>query len=199
MSVQIRKSDNVDVSLSSSGIYVRRADGVDVACNRGAARDTSNVDRNFYVRETKVYPGANMNYVNQSSYGPYGECSNNGSTIRIYTFGGTDTGVIVCWIGPINTTGKSKLYFNTLTRTISIDTQHTWRLGWCTNNTDTNYNNWNIQNFTDFGSTGNVTWGSGTTFGVQQGSAMYLGIHQYSSNNYSGHTCTTTISGIYLQ
>ena len=155
-------------------------------------------DHIIFSRETQVYPGVGMNYFNTGTYQPYGTCTNNGSTIHIETFGGTHTGGIVCYIGPFNAVGKTKIMFN-LVRNVSIDTQHHFVIGLATNNQVGSSSGWQVLNESSYGATGGITWTKSNVWSITNpSSSMWLGVGQTSSNNYSGHTLITDITGIWL-
>ena len=152
----------------------------------------------IFSRETQVYPGVGMNYFNTGTLQSYGTCTNNGSTVHIETFGGTDTGGITCYIGPFNAVGKTKIMFN-LVRNVSIDTQHYFVIGIATNNQSSSTSGWQVLNTSSYGATGGITWTKSNVWSiVNPSSSMWLGVAQTSSNNYSGHTLIIDITGIWI-
>ena len=199
--LQVRDATGVDRNVQASingGLMIRDATGVDRQCIHGQVRDATGVDRTFWLPETQVYPGVGMNYFNTGTYQSYGTCTNNGSVVHIDTFGGTHTGGIVCYIGPFNAVGKTKIMFN-LTRTYTIDLQHHFVIGLATNNQSNSTSAWQVLNTTSWGATGNVTWTKSNVWSiVNPSSSMWLGVAQTSSDNYSGHTLVTDVTGIWL-
>ncbi len=174
------------------------AQSANVLINNQAANQVLFNNALVWKKQLNVYPGFGFSYQNLGSYQPYGEASNSGSQIRIYTYGGTDAGFIRGYIGPFSAVGFRTLYIN-MSVTPALDNQHALQFGLTTTLNSGEWT-WGILygNITNYGIGG---WSGTFSYDISGWpyNGLYFAWAQVSSANNSGHNLTTLINSIYLQ
>ena len=150
----------------------------------------------YWKRQKKVYPGIGVaNSQNTSSYQPYWKWSNDGSTLHVESFGGTDTGSGWISVGPFSTVGYSKAFFDRLTITKTTNTGGWVKIG--IGNVNCGFHYTFIEG-TGHG-LGTTTYYLDSKWNIDHNSAYYLLIMTSASADYSGHTVKVDITGFYLE
>ena len=172
------------------------AQSANVLINNKAASQVLYNNALVWKKQLNIYPASNFYYQNLGTYLPYGEASNSGSQISIYTYGGTDAGVIRGYVGPFSAVGFSNLYI-TMSATPTHDNQHYLKWG-VTTGLYSDPNSWGVMAEYSY----NVGGWSGTfSYDITRWpyNGLYFAWMQSSSANNSGHNLTTLINNIYLQ
>jgi hypothetical protein len=172
------------------------AQSANVLINNKASNQVFFNNALVWKKQLNIYPGSGFSYQNLGSYQPYGEASNSGSQIRIYTYGGTDAGFIRGYIGPFSAVGFSTLFINMSVTPVG-DVSHYLKWG-VTTSLYSDASTWGAMAEYSY----NVSGWSGTySYPISSWpyNGLYFAWHQSSSANYTGHNLTTLINSIYLQ
>lgn len=149
-----------------------------------------------WKKQAQIYPGIGVaNSQNTSSYQPYWKWSNDGSTLHVESFGGTDTGSGWIAVGPFSSIGYSKAFFSNCTITKTTNTGGWVKVGIGDVNCGFHY--------VFFEGTGHglgtTTYYSDSRWSIGQNGYYFLLIMTSASADYSGHTVKVDITGFYLE
>lgn len=140
----------------------------------------------------QIYPGKGIaNAVNSSDYQPYWTYSDNGSTIHVESFGGTNYGKGFVAIGPFSSIGYSQCYFHNAAVNVLVNNSVLAEVGIGDIN----------GNFTQrfFYTNGGIVYGTGSVFNINSANGnYYLIIKTEAGADYSGHKVTVDLTGFTL-
>lgn len=178
------------MALFYNGAHVSPSNNVFI--NSQAARRVIYNGVEVWKKALQVYPGYGVaNAQNQGSHKPYWSYSNNGNTVTVSSYGGTDAGYGFIAIGPFSSIGYSQCYFHNLSVNVEVNNGVKAEIGIGDINCGFH------QKFLEPNANG--SWGSGSVFNINApNGGYYLLIRTWASADYSGHRITVNLTGFTL-
>lgn len=179
------------MALYYNNNYVNPA--YNVFINNQASKQLIYNNVEVWKKSLQVYPGAGVaNAQNIGSYKPYWTYSNNGSTVHVESYGGTDAGDGFITMGAFSSIGYSQCYFHNLSVGVAVNNSVNAKIGIG----DINGNFYQVFIDTAYAN----TWGSGSVFNLTAApnANYFLIIKTWASADYSGHKVTVDMTGFTL-